>query len=242
MPHDRFYIDTPLKNRVCLQGDELHHLFRVMRKKPGDVVELVNGRGDLAEGVVFNVSREKAEIDIVKVQTIPPALPKLILIQALPKPPLLDMIVQKGTELGVSKFYLYPSERSEKKHLSPAQIKRLNHILISAMKQCGRLDLPSIETGFPKLDIPLFFGDLNKEVSPLLEKALLPAALVIGPEGGFTEKEIEKLKEKGQGVRLAPYILRTETAAITGLSILTGRSLLCRPGFHPVHDRHGLGQ
>jgi 16S rRNA (uracil1498-N3)-methyltransferase len=220
MPHNRFYIDSPLKKRISLQGDEHHHLFRVMRKKVGDIIELINGRNILAFGKILSISKKDALIDIIKTEIHKPLLPPMILIQALPKPPLLELIIQKGTELGVSEFYLFPSTLSEKKELSPTQIKRLNHILISAMKQCGRFDLPTIEMGFPKLDIPLFFGDLSEKAPLLSQKTGLPAALAIGPEKGFTEKEIHKLQEQGQGVRLAPYILRTETAAITGLSIL----------------------
>jgi len=224
VPHDRYYLDAPLTNQITLDGDEFHHLTRVMRKKAGDPIELVNGRGALAQGKILNIAKREATIAINKTETHKPALPPLILIQALPKLPLLELIIQKGTELGVSTFYLYPSSRSEKKELSTTQLKRLNHILISAMKQCGRFDLPTIEMGFPNLTIPLFFGDLTEGAPPLSQKATLPAALVIGPEGGFTEKELQQLRKKGQGVRLAPYTLRTETAAITGLSILAQKS------------------
>ncbi|MCB1080600.1 MAG: 16S rRNA (uracil(1498)-N(3))-methyltransferase [Chlamydiia bacterium] len=220
MPHDRFYIDAPLKDRVSLQGEELHHLHRVMRKKAGDTLELVNGKKGLALGKIFSVSKWEAQIDILQTEQKEPLLPPMILIQALPKLPLLDFIIQKGTELGVSTFYLYPSAHSEKKGLSPTQMQRLNHILIASMKQCGRLDLPTLEMGFPSLDIPLFFGDLSENAPPLSQKGKLPGALAIGPEKGFTEKEILELREKGTGVRLAPYTLRAETAALTGLSIL----------------------
>jgi len=220
MPHDRFYIDTPLKDQISLQGDEHHHLARVMRKKVGDTIELINGRDTLALGKIQNISKKESLIDIIKTETHEPLLPPLILIQALPKLPLLELIIQKGTELGASQFFLYPSALSEKKELSPTQMNRLHHILISALKQCGRFDLPTITIGFPNLDIPLFFGDLSEGAPLLSQKAKLPAALAIGPEKGFTEKELQELKEKGLGVRLSPYTLRTETAAITGLSIL----------------------
>jgi len=149
-----------------------------------------------------------------------PLIPQLILIQALIKNSSLEWIIQKGTEIGVSQFYFYPSALSIKQKLSSIQIQRYQRILISSLKQCNRLDLPAIKLGFPLLNIPLFFGDLNEEAPLLSQKTQLPAALVIGPEKGFTKKEIEELKTKGQGVRLAPYILRAETAAITGLSLL----------------------
>ncbi|NGX51482.1 MAG: Ribosomal RNA small subunit methyltransferase E [Chlamydiae bacterium] len=220
MPHDRFYIDTPLSGEVTLEGEEFRHLNRVMRKKGGDSIELVNGRGVLALGKILTTTRRDATIEIIKTEMHEPAIPPLILIQALPKLPLLELIIQKGTELGVSHFYLYASSHSEKKDLSPNQLKRLDHILISAMKQCGRLDLPKIEMGFPTLEIPLFFGDLSEDAPLLSQRATLPAALAIGPGQGFTEKELEELRSRGQGVRLAPYTLRTETAAIAGLSLL----------------------
>lgn len=222
MPHDRFYIDSPLEDTVILEGEELHHLAHVMRKKEGDEIELVNGKNSLAIGTITAIDKKKAAITLNHVETREPLLPNLTLIQALPKLPLLELVLQKGTELGVSHFYIYSAERSEKKDLSPNQEKRLQTIVIGAMKQCGRLDLPSIQWGFPIIIGPAFFGDLRPGAPTLSSVATLPATLIIGPEKGFSNKETIFLEKIAQGIRITPYTLRTETAAIAGLSILAG--------------------
>lgn len=219
MPHDRFYIDAPLEGNVVLDGEEFLHLSRVMRKKEGDRIELVNGKNILAQGSIEEISKREARVAVSHQEEKTPLLPSLKLIQALPKMAHLELIIQKGTELGVSHFYLYPSAYSEKKELSNNQTRRLKTILIGAMKQCGRLDLPVLEWGFPSLEGDVYFGDVAPD-APSLTGASLPATLIIGPEKGFTHEEIETLRTQGKGVRLSPYILRAETAAIAGASIL----------------------
>ena len=66
MPHDRFYVDASLEDRVTLEGQEFYHLMRVMRKKVGDPIELVNGRHKLAEGTIYSLSKWEATITIIK--------------------------------------------------------------------------------------------------------------------------------------------------------------------------------
>lgn len=224
MPHDRFYIDAPLKGTLSLEGDEFRHLSRVMRKREGDEIELVNGKNALALARIDSLHKAYAELSILKTEERDPALPPLILVQALPKLSNLELIIQKGTELGVSTFYLFPSTLSEKKELSDNQKKRLHHILIGAMKQCGRLDLPEIKWGLPKLEGNVYYGDLSEKAPSLASIGVLPATLIVGPEKGFTEEEIEKFAEKGKGASLGPYILRTETAALAGLAILAAKN------------------
>ncbi len=224
MPHDRFYIDASLEGSLSLEGDEFYHLSRVMRKRASDAIELVNGRHQLALATIDAIHKSSAELSILKTEERKPLLPPLTLVQALLKPTSLELIIQKGTELGVSTFYIYPATRSEKKELSDNQKKRLTHILIGAMKQCGRLDLPEVKWGFPeKLSDNVYFGDLSDEAESLSKIGKAPATLIIGPEKGFTEDEIQKYKAKGQGASLGPYTLRAETAALAGIAILASK-------------------
>ncbi|WP_194847533.1 RsmE family RNA methyltransferase [Candidatus Neptunochlamydia vexilliferae] len=220
MPHDRFYINAPLEKKVLLTGEEFSHLTRVMRKKEGDTIELVNGKNVLATSTIETITKKEAHITIGQSTTHPPALPSLTLVQALPKLSNLELILQKGTELGVSTFALYPSARSEKKELSKNQEARFHRIIIGAMKQCGRLDLPQLTWGFPNIEGNAYFGDLRSGAPALSSVSKLPATLIIGPEGGFTDDEVKHLETLAQGVRLASYTLRTETAALAGISIL----------------------
>lgn len=224
MPHDRFYINAPLEGTLSLEGDEFYHLSRVMRKKEGSEIELVNGRGSLAVAQIQSLQKHCATLAILKSEEKIPALPPLTLVQALPKLSNLELILQKGTELGASTFYLYTSALSEKKELSENQKKRLQHILIGAMKQCGRLDLPEVKWGFPSLQGNVYFGTTKKEAPLLSTIGKLPATLIVGPEKGFTKEEVEFFGKKGKGVSFGPYVLRAETAALAGLSILAAAS------------------
>lgn len=218
MPHDRFFIDASLEGTLTLEGEEFLHLSRVMRKKEGDTVELVNGKHTLALAKITQLEKRCAHLQVTSSETKEPLLPPLKLIQALPKMSHLELIIQKGTELGVSHFYLYYSALSEQKELTDNQKRRLHIMMVGAMKQCGRLDLPSIEWGFPPLEGDVYFGDLSSKTP--LSGATLPATFIVGPEKGFTDEETQELHTKGKGVSLSPYTLRAETAAIAAVSIL----------------------
>ncbi|MCH9608977.1 MAG: Ribosomal RNA small subunit methyltransferase E [Chlamydiales bacterium] len=220
MPAYRFYIDAPLEvnQTYPIAKNEIAHI-RVMRLMEGDELELVNGRGIVAKGMLL----KNHEVRVLSIHQ-EDKTKKIILCQALPRENRLDLIVEKGTELGMTHLWLFRGERSEKKLLSPSREKRLKTIAISSLKQCGRLHLPQIELKPPlkeweTLDYPAYFGSLEKEnlrFTPQKGDLLF----FIGPESGFTKGEEEKLLELGaQGVSLGPNILRTDTAAIVALSI-----------------------
>ena len=148
---------------------------------------------------------------------------------AIPRFAKLEYILEKGTELDATEFWLFPGIHSEKEKFSPNQLSRMQLMLTSAMKQCGHLDLPSIHFKPSLLEWEpmagsLFFGDTHPQAPYLwhAKEDKQPFILFIGPEKGFEGREEKHLKEvlKAKGVKLHPNILRTETAAITGLSLL----------------------
>lgn len=224
MPHSRFYMDHPLEEgaQLTLEGEEFIHLARVMRKKEGEQVELLNGRGVLAHATLTHVGKREALLRIEMREKRAPLLPPLTLVLALPKAAALELVVQKGTELGVSAFHLYHSTRSEQQPPSSKLLRRLLAICICAMKQCGRCDLPTLSCGFPPLQGRVYFGDLTPSAPPLSEVGSLPATLIIGPEKGWSAEEVEHLQERAEGVSLSPYTLRAESAAIAGVALLAG--------------------
>lgn len=215
MPTERFFIDAELDGTLHLSGPELHHL-QVMRAKTGHDVELVNGRGSLAQARIQNLSKREAIFEVIEVKNIPTKDPLLNLGVPLMRPSKLELVIEKCTELGGDAFYLYPSDHSEKKELSAHQKQRLNHIAISAMKQCGRLDLPPIHyVTFEKLlqlNLPIYFGDAKGQYPP--QKPKEEKLFISGPEKGFSEKEHTLLSQKASMITLGPYILRAETAPI----------------------------
>ncbi|HRD56378.1 MAG TPA: RsmE family RNA methyltransferase [Parachlamydiaceae bacterium] len=231
MPQERFFVEQPLKEKeiVALDGKEFHHLTNVMRMREKDAVEIINGFGELATATIQSIQKKQALLFIEKV--ISEKFPSfaVILAQGLPRLNRLDFILEKAVELGATEIWLFPGDLSERKDVSESQKERISAILIAAMKQCGRLHFPKLIFK-PKLSLwedlpyPAFFGDTEKN-APLFspeeirkDKGIL---IFIGPESGFSKKEEEKLKSlKAKGVKLNPYILRTDTAAITALALI----------------------
>lgn len=238
MPQERFFIsqELTLGGLIRIEGPECHHLVTVMRGTLGTKVELVNGLGTLAQAKITRIEKKYAELLIESIyrQNKEDVHP-LILLQAIPKLNRLEYIIEKGTELGMSALYLFPGERSEKKVFSDNQTDRFYHLAIAAMKQCGRLFLPEIKLMPPislwekeETSLPLFYGSLDPAAS-LLIAAVNPQGhlcegvqFCVGPEGGLTPAEEAALQALGGiGVKLHKNILRTETAAIAGLTILS---------------------
>lgn len=230
MPENRFYLDDPLKqsSTVELEGDELRHL-QVMRRQPQDRIELVNGKGNLGIGKILALSKRSASIEIEEVQYQDPGK-KIILAQGLCRQNSLEYIIEKGTELGASEFWLFPALQSEKKLLSDNQKERLKSLTISALKQCGRLYLPRIYEKPPlkkweSISGSLFFGDVRKNAPQLSSISPQEVIFFIGPEKGLTDLEVQFLENalKAKGVKLHENILRVDTAALASiyLSYLT---------------------
>lgn len=233
MPVERFYTPSPLtpEENVVLEGTEFHHLARVTRVRPGETVELVNGKGCLAQCQVIRLEKMAAILKVQNSVQFPSPSQKIILAQAIPRMNRLDFIIEKGTELGMSAIWLFPGKLSERKGLTDHQCERLHSAAVSAMKQCGRLYVPEIilQPGiqdWKQLDphTVMLFGDLEP-TAPFLINALDKnenVIICIGPESGFTSDEIQKLRLlHAKGVKLHDNILRTDTAAILALSIIT---------------------
>ena len=229
MPANRYYFNGPLTSPVTLTGDEQRHLFKAMRGRTGDRVELVNGKGDLALGRIRAIDKNSAQIEIDNLTHSDPDPVRIILAQAYPRPNRLTNILEKSTELGVGEILLFPGLYSEKKSLNENQQKRTEALLIAALKQCGRLYLPTI-----KLMPPLakwesyptysFYGDLDPaapKLGDMLRKETEEIAFFVGPESGFAEEELATLRTHGvMGTKLHNHILRADTAPLVALSII----------------------
>lgn len=237
MPHYRFYIpeDLVLHAIVKLQDEETRHLVKVMRAGPGDTVELMNGKGCLAQAEVTSVSKNECTLTIQELHHELEDKVKIVLLQAIPKMNRLDTILEKATELGVNEIILFPGERSEKHEMSRQQMLRAESIVIAASKQCGRLFLPKITllgpiNNWPSFKGILLFGDVNpkaKKLWDVLENSTNEDVhFCVGPEAGLSANEEKILIKKGFiGVTLHGNILRTDTAPIAALAIISHRRL-----------------
>lgn len=205
-----------LEGEIVLSSVEAKHL-QVLRVRDGDEVEVVDGKGTLAQGLYQNKT-----IVISSTKHFTEPKPKIILASALIKQSRMEWLIEKGTELGAHAFWLFPSDFSERKSLSSNHLKRLEAASISALKQCKRLYLPQIQLfdSMPQPHGEGIFGDLRDD-APMLTAAKEDTTIYIGPEGGFSEKEHAQLQKAAKGVRLGRHVLRAETAGLAALANLT---------------------
>jgi 16S rRNA (uracil1498-N3)-methyltransferase len=228
MPEHRFFAPQPFTTEpIILTGKESHHLCRVMRIKVGDIVEVINGQGEIAKAVVKNIDRDSTRLSIQAVEKYPPPQKTFRLIQGIPHMARLEILLEKCIELGCTEFWFFAAAKSEFPNLSTTKKERLEYIAISALKQCGSYYLPNIVwidsiAKSPPPTGPLFFGDLRKE-APYLTHSADPCTFINGPESGLTEKEISYFETvwKAKGVSLHHNTLRTETAAIAATTLYT---------------------
>lgn len=237
MPHSRFFLNESFaKNmELTLQDEEFHHL-QVMRKKVDQIVEITNGKNQLAFSKIIKINQKSATVQIIEIFEETPPTPHIILAQAMVRPAKLDFIFEKCTEIGVFEFILYKAENSEMEELSENKIQRINSIIISAIKQCGRLDLPKVSffddlNMFKKLDYNYLFGSINSHILldiNTLKGSPKPICIFIGPEQGFTEQEESFFSTQlnATAVKINKNILRTETAAISSATLLTQLHIL----------------
>jgi 16S rRNA (uracil1498-N3)-methyltransferase len=225
---ERFYLFEKfiIGSTLLLDGNEHHHLTRVVRARENDEIELVNGFGGLATAKIEKIDKERTSLRILHVKHTDLQNTQIAMGIPLMRPSKLEWVIEKGTELGVDAFYLYLADHSTQDSLSAHQIERLRAITISALKQSKRLYLPHLEI-LPSLsslltqEKEIYFGDVHIS-APLLELDFLKNILFItGPESGFSKKESDLLEQKGRGVRLGPHVLRAETAPIAAASILS---------------------
>ncbi|MBI2441074.1 MAG: 16S rRNA (uracil(1498)-N(3))-methyltransferase [Lentisphaerae bacterium] len=231
-------------DEIELFPDEAHHLLKVLRARLGERVGLFTGQGHTAEATLIAARQKKAFLRLLRAtrRQTPPPQTALTLIQAIPKHALMDIIIQKATELGAQAIQPLVTERVVVR-LSPGAAERRRQrwqkIALEATRQCGRAWLPTIlpVRSLPELTADLARFDLCLVASLQAEarsfrEVIGPArahlagtstrlALVIGPEGDLTEAETSALQKAGARlVRLGEAVLRVETAALYGLSLL----------------------
>ncbi|WP_345239759.1 16S rRNA (uracil(1498)-N(3))-methyltransferase [Pontibacillus salipaludis] len=230
-------------SQVVITGEDVHHIGKVMRMKPEHHILCCTPEGDLAECEITDITTETVTCQIVEWLEEEKELPASVIIaQGLPKGDKMEHVIQKGTELGASQFIPFEAERSivkwdQKK--SQKKITRYQKIAKEASEQSHRTMIPSVSELHslgdlialqPNYDWVVFaYEDEAKSQSYRSLKEVLTQIqqgqrilVIIGPEGGFSEQEVQTLKEAGAlAVRLGPRILRTETAATYFLSALS---------------------
>jgi len=209
-----------------LDKSQSHYISKVMRIKESEVFSLFNSNGEW-EAKILNISKSLVEFNITK-QLRQKEYPKELWLAFSPiKSNYFNFMIQKATELGVTKFLPIIFDRTVVRKINK---ERLEKVIIEAAEQSNRINVPSIEE--PKslkkfLDdkkMDLIFTDLNSKTNKLDLKKLTnnPSCIIVGPEGDFSETEREEiLSYKGvQAIKINENILRSETAVISALSII----------------------
>lgn len=224
----RIFIDV-IAPEVKVTGDEFHHSIRVVRARAGEEVEVFDKSGNMARGVVASIERDHAVIRVGEAIASRESPLTLHLAMAVIQLEKFELVLQKATELGVRAFIPLVTERVElRPERYTGKTERWQRIVFEAVKQSGRSILPTIEAAAKFEDVirrsgTKFLFDADGS-PPSTQQPGNPATLLIGPEGGWSEHEIQLAREHGCLIeRLGPRRLRAETAAIAAATILAAR-------------------
>lgn len=224
--YHRFSVDEPIEpdREIRLTGDEFHHAV-VRRVRPGETVEIFGPEARACLAVVIEVLDDELVLHTTGEAPLRESFLDLTLGMALIKPDRFELVLQKGTELGVSRFVPVLSDRTEVRiERIEKRTDRWNRIIEEAVKQCGRSRLPALSApmAFEEMlgNPPCFILDANAESTGFGPQASA-ATLLIGPEGGFTPNELRQAAEYGcVGIRIGPRRLRAETAALAAVTLI----------------------
>ena len=222
---------------AVLEAEESAHLVQVLRRKPGDVIRLTDGKGTWYDGVLESAGKKNAMVRITSRHSAVSRRPYQVHLAVAPPKNIdrFEWFLEKATEIGVDRITPLWCQHSERRTLRPD---RLEKILVSSMKQSAQCFLPHLDpaTGFRDFIAALsnraesrFIGYLEEATdSPHLfsvcEKGK-DVLVLIGPEGDFSPEEVALCKSNGfQLISLGPNRLRTETAAVCAVQIVAVRN------------------
>ena len=221
-----FYPESlSLNLRATLDKSQSHYVCKVMRIKENEVFSLFNSNGEW-EVKILKISKSIVEFNVTKQLRQKENFKELWLAFSPIKSNYFNFMIQKATELGVTKFLPIIFDRTIVRKINK---ERLEKVIIEAAEQSNRINIPVIEQpqnleSFLKNDMDLIFTDLNASNKKIDLKMITanPTCVIIGPEGDFSELERQEiLKFKGvQPIKINENILRSETAVISALSII----------------------
>jgi len=236
----RFFIHPKafIQETGFISGPDAKHIIKVLRLTEGDRLFLFDGNGFDYEAEIARVSSEKVEVNILKKfpsKTEP--VVHITVAQALLKDRKMDDIIRQLTELGIFRWIPFPAHRSvsrlDRQRLS-SRMERWERIAKESLKQCGRNNTPAIISAdsFEAMlslsensDMKIIFWENETaaltDFKSLHEKPVQHIFMGIGPEGGFTEEEIEKATACGfRTLSLGPRILKSDTATVSACTLM----------------------
>lgn len=220
----RLFVEATLSpGEIRIDGAQAHYLIAVMRIKLGEAIKLFDDRTGEWAGVARQIGKRDLILEVTDLLREREAVPDLWLCAAPIKKGRIDLVAEKACELGVARLVPVRTERSV---VDKVNLDRLRAHLVEAAEQCGRtalpdladmVTLPALLESWPE-DRVLFFADETGGLT--MDQCFAanpgPAALLVGPEGGFTPAERDRIRALPQArpISLGPRILRAETAAI----------------------------
>jgi 16S rRNA (uracil1498-N3)-methyltransferase len=237
----RFFIDRSaiVDGVAVIEGELFRHLVKVLRLKSGARIALADGQGGEFAGVLASLEKERAIVRIEETlaAVASGAAPAITLIQGVPKGERMEMILQKGTELGVAGFVPFLSSRTILRlsgDKAAERVRRWERIVMEAARQSRRPDIPevcgivafadAVASARQEMKLILWEGESERGLKEVVERTSPPpssVAVLVGPEGGLSAEEAREARASGfLPVTLGPRILRTETTGLAVLSIL----------------------
>ena len=231
-PLVRLFVSQPLSEgtAITLPRESSHYLIEVMRMQAGDSVAVFDGANGEWEAVIDDPHRKQAKLTAQRQVRPQETVPDLWLLFAPIKQGRIDFIAEKACELGVAHVKPVITQRTI---VNRVPVDRLNANMVEAAEQCGRTALPTISepvqldkllASWPEERALLFCDETGG--APMLEALKdrprgVPAAILIGPEGGFTDAEREKIRAIPSAIPLSlgPRILRADTAAVAAIAL-----------------------
>jgi len=218
-----------ITDNLKIADEDFNYLTKTLRLKSDSKFEITDGTTAINVFQINSIEKKHLEASLIDTYTEnnEPAI-TLTLIQGLPKNEKTELILQKGTELGISKFIFFEGEKSVVKlKNTETKIPRWNKIIESALCQSRRnykpeiKTYPSLKNALQKIDKNIYHADQNNSAIPISGINKTESInLVIGPESGFSDSEKKLLQEKSTAVSLGKTTLRTETAAIAACAKL----------------------
>jgi len=235
----KFYIDKNniINNKVLISRDEARHIIKVLRYKIDDLITLFDSEGMTYECVIKAFENERITAEIIeKIENKNPETTKIVLAQAVLKSKKMDSVIQKSTELGISRIIPFFSSRTIPKWNSDKCFDKAEHwrnIVKASVKQSGIRKMPCVDniisydeiisSNLNMNKILLYEKERNVSFKKIINTITFPSDILImvGPEGGFTMEEVSRAKQSGfLTTSIGKLILRAETVPIAILSIL----------------------
>ena len=227
----RFFIDAPIASTATtmpLPASVAHHATRVLRLSAGDSLVLFDGAGGEYRATLVEVDRRGASVRVDRFDPVERESPlEITLVQSMLATDAMDYAVRKAVELGAAAIQPIGAARSQLAHAR--KVAHWRGIAIAACEQCGRNRVPPVAVPIafdawldaPRSGPAVIAGPgASMSLSAFATRAV-PATIVVGPEGGFTESEMARALARGvEAVHLGPRVLRAETAGVAALAML----------------------